>query len=127
MIDYDDESVRWWMREVEHVVQVMQSEWEEVTVKSVVRELCDVYGVQGTPPSDELHEMCEYYLQRFSDPFDGLGNTSVDPKVLTESGKSALLKAVTAKSELYKAHAIKLDAFLEQWQQGNDAEPNEIR
>ena len=111
MIDYDDESIRWWMREVEHVVQVMQSEWEEVTVKSVVRELCDVYGVQGTPPSDELHEMCEYYLQRDTDPFDGLGDTSVDLKVLTESGKNGLFTAVTAKSKLLKEHAAKLDAY----------------
>ncbi len=124
MIDYDDEGVRWWMREVEHVVQVMQSEWEEVTVKSVVRELCDVYGVQGTPPSDELHEMCEYYLQRYTDPFDGLGNTNYfDPKVLTESGKSALLKAVTAKSELLKSHALELDAYLAQLQQGSNVNP----
>ena len=112
MIDYDDEEVRWWMREVEHVVQVMQSEWEEVTVKSVVRELCDVYGLQGTPPSDELHEMCEYYLQRFSDPFDGLGYFPSDLKELTESGKSALLKAVTAKSKLLREHAANLDDYV---------------
>ena len=112
MINYDDESVRWWMREVEHVVQVMQSEWEEVTVKSVVRELCDVYGVQGTPPSDELHEMCEYYLLRYSDPFEGLGDVPSDLKILTKTGMSALLKAVTTKSNLYKAHAAELDAYV---------------
>ena len=112
MIDYDDESVRWWMREVEHVVQVMQSEWEEITVKSVVRELCDVYGVQGTPPSDELHEMCEYYLQRFSDPFDGLGYADMDIWGVTEQGKNALFAAVTARSRLLKTHAATLDAYV---------------
>ena len=112
MIDYDNEEVRWWMREVEHVVQVMQSEWEEVTVESVVRELIDVYGVQGTPLSDDLLEMVEGFLQRYSDPFDGLGDVPSDLKFLTESGKSALLKAVTAKSKLLKAHAAELDAHV---------------
>ena len=32
---------------------------------------------------------------------------------MTESGKSSLLKAVTAKSKLLKAHAAELDAFVE--------------
>ena len=112
MIDYDDEETRWWMREVEHAVQVMQSEWGNVTVESVVRDLHEVYGVQGTPPSDELHEICEYYLQRYNDPFDGLGNVLFDLKILTGSGKSALLKAVTTKSKLLKAHATELDAYV---------------
>jgi hypothetical protein len=120
MIDYDDEEVRWWMREIEHAVQVMQSECDNVTVESVVRDLHDVYGVQGTPPSDELHEMCEYYLQRYSNPFDGLYYAPSDLKFLTESEKSALLKAVTAKSELLKSHVLEVDAFLKQLQQGSN-------
>ena len=112
MIDYDNEEVRWWMREIEHVVQVKESQWEEVTVESVVRELIDVYGVQGTPLSDDLLEMVEGFLQRYSDPFDGLGDVPSDLKFLTESGKSALLKVVTAKSKLLKAHAAELDAYV---------------
>ncbi len=100
MIDYDDEEVRWWMREVEYIVFEMQSSWRKITVESVVRELHDLYEATGLGVSDDHPEMCDYYLQRYSDPFDGLGDTNVDPKVLTESGKSALISAVTAKSEL---------------------------
>ena len=123
MINFDDEEVRWWMREVERVVQVMQFNWKEVTVANVVRELSDVYGAQGTPPSDVLHEMCEYYLLRYSDPFDGLGNVPTNLKILTEFGKSALLKAVTAKSKLLKAHAAELDVYIKA-KYGSDVIPN---
>ena len=112
MIDYDNEEIRWWMREVEHVVQVKESQWEEVTVESVVRELIDVYGVQGTPLSDDLIEMVEGFLQRYSDPFYGLGDVEMSLWDLTESGKSAVFKAVTAKSKLLKAHAAELDAYV---------------
>ena len=121
MIDYDDEEVRWWMREIEHVVQVKQSEWEEVTVESVVRELIDVYGVKGTPASDDLLEMVEGFLQRYSDPFYGLGDTNMNLRGLTESGKNALLTAVTARSKLLKSHAAKLDDLLKQMQQRSSA------
>ena len=119
MVDYDNEEVRWWMREIEHVVQVKQSEWKEVTVESVVRELSDVYGLKGTPLSDDLVEMCGNYLRRYNDPFEGLGE--VDLHVLTEVGKKALFTAVTAKRERLKLHAAELDAFLKQMQQGSSA------
>jgi hypothetical protein len=112
MIDYDNEEARWWMREIEHAVQVKQFEWEEVTVESVVRKLIDVYGVQGTPLSDDLLEMVEEFLQRYSDPFYGLGCASMNLTGLTESGKNALFTAVTAKSKLLKAHAAELDAYV---------------
>ena len=112
MIDYDNEEVRCWMREIEHAVQVKQFEWEEVTVESVVRKLIDVYGVQGTPLSDDLLEMVEEFLQRYSDPFYGLGCASMNLRGLTESGKNALFTAVTAKSKLLKAHAAELDAYV---------------
>ena len=121
MIDYDNEDVRWWMREIEHVVQVKQSEWEEVTVESLTRELYDRYKLSGTAKSEELLEMCEDYLKRYNDPFDGLGAVNSDLKFLTESGKSALLKAVTAKRERLKLHTAELDAFLKQMQQGSSA------
>jgi hypothetical protein len=111
MIDFDNEEVRWWMREIEYIVGVMQPSWEEVTVDNVVRELHDLYeGTDYVP--DDLPEMCDYYLQRYSDPFDGLGAVPSDLKFLTESGKSALLKAVTAKSNLLKAQAAELDAYI---------------
>jgi hypothetical protein len=125
MIDYDNEEVRWWMREIEHVVQVKQSEWEEVTVESVVRELSDVYGVQGTPLSDDLLEMVEGFLQRYSDPFYGLGDANMNLRGLTESGKNALFTAVTAKSKLLKAHAAELDAYVKTvfGESANEIEP----
>ena len=119
MIDYDNEEVRWWMREIEHVVQVKQSEWEEVTVESVVRELSDVYGLKGTPLSDDLVEMCGNYLRRYNDPFDGLGD--VDLHFLTERCKKALFIAVTAKRERLKLHDAALDGLLKQMQQGSSA------
>jgi proline dehydrogenase len=121
MIDYDDTEVSYRLQEVDYVVRQMQSDWEEITVESVARGVHNLYGEQGTPPSDELHEICEYYLQRYSNPFDGLGDVPSDLKVLTESGKSALLKAVTNKSSLLKSHAKTLDAYLEQMQQGSSA------
>jgi hypothetical protein len=117
MLDYDDEAVRWWMREVEHVVQRLQSDWKEVTAESVVRELIDVYGLQGTPPSDELHEMCKYYMKRYNDPFDGLGDVHSDLKGITEYGKNALLQAITAKIKLLKSHALELDSYIERLSQ----------
>ena len=121
MIDYDDSEVTWWMHEIEYIVRVMQSSWEEITVQSVAMEVHDWYDQPGTAPSDELHEMCEEYLRRYSDPFDGLGDVHSDLKFLTESGKCALLKAATTKSRLLKSHAKTLDAYLEQMQQGSSA------
>jgi len=118
--DTDDEEVIWWMHEIAYIVRVMQSSWKEITVQSVARELHDMYDPPGTTPSDELLEMCEYYLRRYSDPFDGLGSAPSDLKFLTESGKSALLKAVTVKSELLKSHVLELDAYLEKLQQGSN-------
>ncbi len=112
MIDYDNEEVRWWMREVEQIVYELQSTWEEVTVKSLTRELFDRHELSGTAKSEELLEMCEDYLQRYRDPFDGLGEAPTDLKILTEYGKCALLKAVTAKSKLLKSHASELDAYV---------------
>ncbi len=111
MIDYDNSEVIWWMHEIEYIVRVMQSSWEEITVKSVMRELQDVYGPSSILPSDELLEMCEDYLQRYNGPFNGLGDTNVDLEVLTESGKNALYTAVTAKSKLLKEHAAKLEVY----------------
>ncbi len=115
MIDYDDDEVRWWMREIEYIVCEMQSTWEEITAQSVAKELYDMYNScsSGSPPMDGLLEMCYDYLQRYRDPIDGLGDVPSDLKFLTESGKNALLKAVTAKSKLLKVHAAKLDAYAE--------------
>jgi len=123
MIDYDDSEVIWRMHEIEYIVCAMQTDWEEITVESVARGVHNLYGEQGTPPSDELHEICDYYLQRYSNPFDGLGDVPSDLKVLTESGKSALLKAVTVNSELLKSHVLELDAYLVQLQQGINVNP----
>ena len=101
-----------WMRLViEDVVARMQFEWKEVNIQNVAKEVIDG-GNQGTITSDELLEMCEEHLQRYSDPFYGLGDISVDPKVLTESGKNALFAAVADKSKRLKAHTAKLDAFV---------------
>ena len=66
MIDYDNEEVRWWMREIEHIVCVLQSTWEEVTVERLIRELDDMYELSGTAKSEELLEMCEDYLKRYN-------------------------------------------------------------
>jgi hypothetical protein len=112
MIDYDNEEVRWWVREIEHIVCVLQSTWEEVTVESLTRELHDMYELSGTAKSEELLEMCEDYLERYNDPFDGLGYANMNLRGLTESGKNALFTAVTAKSKLLKAHAAELDAYV---------------
>jgi hypothetical protein len=112
MIDYDNEEVRWWMREVEQIVCELQSSWEEVTVESLTRELFDRYELSGTAKSEELLEICEDYLERYNDPFDGLGGVRSDPKGLTESGKNALLKAITAKSKLLKSQTSELDAYV---------------
>jgi len=112
MIDYDDEEVRWWMGEIVYIVSVMESSWREITVESVVRELHDMCEAAGMGVYNELPEMCDCYLQQYSNPFDGLGDVPSDLKILTESGKSDLLKAVTTKSKLYKAHAAELDAYV---------------
>jgi hypothetical protein len=106
MIDYDDTEVSYRLQEVDYVVRQMQSDWEEITVESVARGVHNLYGKQDTAPSDQILEICDYYLQRYSDPFDGLGNVPTDLKILTESGKCALLKAVAAKSKLLKSRAI---------------------
>ena len=101
-----------WLRlAIEDVVARMQSEWTELTAQNVAIEVIES-GNQGTITSDELLEMCEEYLQRYSDPFYGLGDINVDLNVLTEHGKNALFTAVTAKSELLKAHAAKIDAYV---------------
>jgi len=113
MIDYDDESVKWWMHEIEYIVRDLQFSWEEITVDRVMRELDDLYELSGTELSDEVHEICEDYLQRFNDPFDGLGDVHGDLLPLTKSARNAMLKAVTAKSDLLKSHAAELDAFVE--------------
>ena len=112
MIDYDDSEVIWWMHEIEYIVRVMQSSWEEITPESVAREiheLYELYELRDRITSDDLLEMCDHYLQRYSDPFDGLGDVPFDLKILTESGKKALLTAVIAKSKLLKSHATRLD------------------
>ena len=120
MIDIDDDKVIWWMHEIEIAVFQMQNSWEEVTVESVARELHVLYELPGTTASEELFEMCDYYLQRYSNPFHGLGYLPPDLNFLTESGKSAVLKAVTVKSELLKSHVLELDAYLEKLQQGGN-------
>jgi hypothetical protein len=112
MIDYDNEEVRWWMREVEQIVCELQSSWEEVTVEGLTRELFDRYELSGTAKSEELLEMCEDYLKRYNDPFDGLGDVHSDLKYLDESGRNAALKAITAKSKLLKSQASELDAYV---------------
>ena len=111
MINYDNSEVIWWMHEIEYIVRVMQSSWEEITSESVLRELQDVYGQSSTTSSYELLEMCEDYLQRYNGAFNGLGDTNVDLEDLTESGKNALFTAVTAKSKLLKEHAAKLEVY----------------
>jgi hypothetical protein len=112
MIDNDNEEVRWWMGEVEQIVCELQSSWKEVTVESLTRELFDRYELSGTAKSEELLEMCEDYLKRYNDPFDGLGNVPSALKFLTESGKNAALKAISAKSKLLKSQASELDAYI---------------
>jgi hypothetical protein len=121
MIDYDDEEVRWWVREVEYMVNVMQSDREEITVQSLARKLHDLHDLPGAIPSDELLEMCDDYLRRQNDPFYGIYDASIDLKLLTESQKNDLFTDVTAKSKLFKSHAAELDAYLEQMQQGSSA------
>lgn len=112
MIDYDDEEDMWWVHEIEYMVREMHFSWEKITIESVAWNLHHSYGEPGTTPSDELLEMIEEYLLRYTDPFDGLGDIDVDLKVLTESGKNALFTAITAKSKLLKAHTAKLDAYV---------------
>jgi hypothetical protein len=112
MIDYDDAEVSYRLQEVDYVVRQKQSVWEEITVESVARGVHNFYGKDDTAPSDWILELCDYYLQRYTDPFDGLGDVPTDLKILTESGKCALLKAVTAKSKLLKSHASELDAYV---------------
>ena len=100
------------MREVEQIVYELQSSWEEVTIESLTKGLFDRYKLSGTAKSEELLEMCEDYLKRYNDPFDGLGDVHSDLKFLTESGKNAALKAITAKSKLLKSQASELDAYV---------------
>ena len=113
MIDYDDGDIRYWLHQVECVVRQMQKDWKDITVESVARELHDMYGgLSDLIESDLLLEICGDYMDRFSNPFDGLGDTEVDIDILTESRKKALFTAVTAKSNLLKEHAAKLDAYV---------------
>ena len=116
MIDYDNEEVRWWMREIEQIVYELQSIWEEVTVESLTKGLFDRYKLSGAAKSEDLLEMCENYLKRYNDPFDGLGDVDIDLHVLTEVGKKALFTAVAAKRERLKLHTAELDAYLKQMQ-----------
>ncbi len=113
------------MPEIAQMVREMQSDWDEITVQSVAMELHNRYDLPGTKPSDELIKMCDDYLGLYSDPFAGLGDVPFDLKILTESGKSALLKAVTAKSKLLKAHAAELDAYVKTvfGESANEIEP----
>ena len=103
----------WWDYEIEDTVTEMQNEWKEITVRTVAMEFLTGYNQVNVPPSKDLLEACDNYLKRYTDPFDGLGDVASDLKILTETGKSALLKAVTTKSKLYKAHAAELDAYVE--------------
>lgn len=108
----DEELYAWWKHEVEYTVDVMQSEWKEITAQSVAREVYDMYH-PNSPPLDELVELCEDYLRRYSDPFHGIGYADESLIGLTEAGKRALFTAVTNKGKLLKAHADKLDAYIE--------------
>ena len=108
MIDFDDSEVMSWMHEIGHMVRVIHSPYEKITYPSIAMELHAFYDLPDTTPSDELLEMCEEYLQRYSDPFHGLGDTSVNLRELTEHGRNALFAAVTARSNLLKAHAVEL-------------------
>jgi len=102
-----------WLRlAIEEKVIEMQAEWKEITAQNVAMALTDEDNVPGSISAAELLETCEDYLRRYNDPFDGLGDTNVDLEVLTESGKNTLFTAVTAKSNLYKAHAVELDAYV---------------
>ena len=101
-----------WLRlAIEEKVSEMQAEWKEITAQNVAMELTDEGNVPGSISAAELLETCEDYLRRYNDPFDGLGNTNVSPKVLTESGKNALFTAVTAKNKLLREHAAKLEVY----------------
>ena len=101
-----------WLRLViEDVVARMQSEWKELTAQNVVKEVFDE-GNQRSITSDELLEMCEEYLQRYSDPFHGLGDAKIDLRELTKQGRNTLFAAVTARSKLLKAHAAELDNYV---------------
>jgi hypothetical protein len=102
----------WQRLAIEEKVNEMQAGWKEITAKNVVKELTDEGNVVEEISADELVETCDYYLQRYNDPFADLGFVPDDIKWLTESGRDALLKAVTIKSKLYKAHAAELDAYV---------------
>jgi hypothetical protein len=107
-----DEYEYWWDCEIEDSVTEMQYEWKEITARTVAMYFLAGYNQVNVPPSKDLLEACDNYLKRYTDPFDGLGDVASDLKILTETGKSALLKAVTTKSKLYKAHAAELDAYV---------------
>jgi len=101
-----------WLRlAIEEVINEMQAEWEEVTAQNIAMELTDMGAVPGPISSAELLETCEDYLQRYNDPFADLGFVPKNLKILTDSGKHALFKAVTTKSKLFKEHAADLDAY----------------
>ena len=91
----------WWDFEIEDTVAEMQKEWKEITVRTVAMEFLAGYNQENVTPSKDLLEACDNYLKRYTDPFDGLGYVPTDLKILTESGKSALCKAMTTKSKQY--------------------------
>ena len=65
MIDYDNEEVRWWMREIEQIVYELQSIWEEVTVESLTKGLFDRYKLSGAAKSEAATgQGTSDYLQR---------------------------------------------------------------
>ena len=110
--DYDDSEVQWWMHRIVYTVDVMQSSWPEVTVKSVEREIRSLNELTGSITSEDLLEMIEHYLWGYTDAFAGLGDVGVEFRVLTEKGRNALHTAVTKKRDRLKANTAELDAYI---------------
>ena len=102
----------WQRLAIEEKVKEMQAEWKEITAQNVAKELTDQGSVIDAFSAANLLQRCENYLRKYNDPFAGIGFVPKDLKFMTDSGKSALFKVLKDKSNLYKAHAAKLDVCI---------------
>jgi len=108
-----EEMITWWKLAIEMIVDEKQSEWSGISAENVAGEIYARYYSLGVPPFEALVRTCDDYLTgwRESMPCEGPSTYFFDG--LPDIDEIDLCSDLNAKSTLLKAHASKMDAYIE--------------
>ena len=108
-----EEMITWWKLAIEMFVDEKQSEWPGISAENVAGEIYARYYSLGTPPFEELVGACDNYLQHYKDPDYCEGYLPFDHHDQPDISWNVICSDLNAKSSLLKAHAAKIEAYIE--------------